>query len=83
MSEEKKNEILEEKLDTEELEAVNGGGAARGPGSCAKDFYVEPCKATVEKESWCHRNDFCSIWSETYNCKNPKAIQNDHKRRLK
>ena len=68
MSEEKKNEILNEKLDKEEMDAVTGGGlfGARGSGGCAKDFFGRTCTATVEKGSWCHSNDYCEAYSETY-----------------
>ena len=64
MSEEKKNEILLEKLDSSELEAVSGGrghlfGAA-GPGGCTGVWYEETCRATVERWSQCSSNDFCN-----------------------
>ena len=76
MSEEKKNEILEEKLDTEELEAVSGGRnqSMKGPenkgvhhhGGCSSNYYKQKCAATVEHGSWCHRDDWCTYWSEEY-----------------
>lgn len=75
MDEEKKNEILGEKYDTEEMEAVSGGGSL-GPvkrvktpdthGGCNKNYYRQDCTATVEKGSHCWSNDWCIRWSETY-----------------
>ena len=73
MSEEKKNEILQEKLDAEELEAVSGGANFRsdnakhdGPGGCSSNYYKQKCSATVEEGSHCWRDDFCFHWSENY-----------------
>lgn len=66
MSEEKKSEILEEKLDTEELDAVSGGFKSQGRGGCSANYYDRTCTATVEKGSWCHRNDWCEMLSEGY-----------------
>ena len=67
MSEEKKNEILEEKVNTEELEAVNGGwDIAEGKGGCKKCYYREGCTATVEEGSHCWKNDYCALIKEGY-----------------
>ena len=76
MSEEKKNEILQEKLDTEELEAVSGGkkmesGSNNGPkidkhGGCSSNYWKEKCSATVENGSCCWKDDHCSVFSEKY-----------------
>ena len=81
MSEEKKNEILNEKLDTEELNAVSGGKppcddglsdedlkilTAERKGNCSGLFYAEKCRATVENGSWCRSNDKCIHFDVKY-----------------
>ena len=78
MSEEKKHEILEEKLDENELDAVSGGihhgrrvlkKTNLKPDErnyCSGVYYAEKCKATVESGSWCGSNDRCMIFSEQY-----------------
>ena len=58
MSEEKKNEILEEKLDAEELDAVSGGRyghrCPKGTGKSTDDYQVKDqhgnCSSTYWKE---------------------------------
>ena len=68
MSDEKKQEILDQQPDTEELNAVTGGQliGSGGSGGCARDFFDRTCTATVEKGSWCRRNDYCELFSEKY-----------------
>ena len=64
MSEEKKNEILDENLDENELDAVSGGRGhlfgAPGACGCTGVWFAGKCKATVERWSQCRRNDFCN-----------------------
>lgn len=71
MSDEKKQDILEQQLDADELNAVSGG-KAQGNGNCSKRYYTKPCTATVEQGSWCRKDDFChyksSIYSSPYDC---------------
>ena len=68
MSEEKKNEILGEKLDAEELDAVSGGHlfGAGGNGNCTSSYYEGGCHATVEKGSLCRSSDFCLVNDKKY-----------------
>ena len=61
MSEEKKNEILEEKLDTEELDAVSGGGLPTGD-NC-KDPSAE------ETKYWSNRHGGCDKAFYKQKCK--------------
>lgn len=66
MSEQEKNEILEDELNLEELDAVSGGIGSYGPGGCTKVYYKEKCAATVEEWSLCKKNDWCAIWDKDY-----------------
>ena len=58
-----------EKLDDDELEAVNGG---LSPGDLIRyflekrDFEKEGCAATVEHNSFCGSNDACVYWDVVY-----------------
>ena len=47
-----------ERLDLNELDAVNGGAA--------RDWPTEGCAATCEESSWCWSNDACSIFDVVY-----------------
>ena len=79
MSEENKNEILKEKVDKEEMDAINGGNRppvtderyserhrALKEGGCSRNYYRQNCTATVEDGSWCWTNDRCHHFSEQY-----------------
>jgi hypothetical protein len=56
-----KTQILGQKLDDDELDAISGGGRASGVGGCSSDYYYENCGATVEKGSDCWGVDFCTV----------------------
>ena len=45
-------------LDLDELDAVSGGAD--------RDWCKNGCAATCEYESWCGSNDFCYVFSTTY-----------------
>ena len=47
-----------EKLDLNELDAISGGAD--------RDWQKEGCAATCEWNSWCGSNDYCVVWSVTY-----------------
>lgn len=49
------------KLDEDEMDAVAGGGSVKD-----RNWYIDGCAATCEKESWCWSNDWCSCFEVTY-----------------
>ena len=55
---EKHRSMKNEKLDLEELDAVNGGAD--------RDWTKDGCAATCEWDSWCWSNDSCMVWDVTY-----------------
>lgn len=65
------DEIMKQKLDEEELAAVNGGEGPhlvglKAPGGCQAQYFARKCVATVEEGSWCWSNDACAIHYERY-----------------
>lgn len=64
MSEKLKQYILDQRLDEEELEAINGGKLITDikpdkMDNCTEDYYSRACAATVERGSLCLKNDWC------------------------
>ena len=57
-----------EKLDDDELEAVNGGSLSDFLSSIYydRDYLKEGCAATVEYGSFCASNDACLCWDVVY-----------------
>lgn len=56
---------LNRELSEEELETVSAG-ISKGKGGCQDNYYKEECTATVEEDSWCWSNDWCSKWDSDY-----------------
>ena len=77
MSEEQKKDILNQKVDEEQLDQVGGGTAFTAvvyEEKCTNISKRSDCAATVEMSSRCWSNDACMLWDCKYDgCKTATA----------
>jgi len=67
MSDNIKKEILNKKIDEDQLNKISGGGDAAGNGGCDGNYFLENCRATVEAGSHCGlSHDYCEFMACGY-----------------